>query len=193
MEFDEKNLLRKNDEHALENQETEFEQYIMGTLMYVPKFYIKTRQQYIDMRVYGKGQNQPSMKIFRMMSHYILDENNPGAREVGFQDEVNTIDESGEMNYNVRWQVNFSAMFDVDTDTFIAIKEKPKADTLHDGLKESVLVFKRLSQEEGATFYAGDQKYVSDGTTWVPVDRSGNKMLPEKIDSVLPDNTNEKF
>lgn len=157
----------------------EVESYILGTLLYTPQAYIANPHfKYCEIKAYGPGQQQPSMKIFRMYFHCTpLDGYPPDLLEVAFQDEVSIVKGCG-IDSNERWQVNFS--IDVDRKTFLyrTIRERPKK-LLH--LKESMDVFSSLSKQKGSIMFAGGWQFESDGNGWVA--KSQNSRT---IESVMP-------
>ncbi len=140
------------------------QQYILGTLLFTPKYCIELRTKFVDIRVYRAGENQPSMKIFRMFSKLIDLPNTPeGVTEFSFQDEVNIL-RDGKMDIMRRCQVNFSVFLKKETYEFHAINERPRL--LSSGLLKSIEVFNILSKIKGSKIYAGDYRFISNGEIW---------------------------
>ena len=164
-----KRLKMKNEEIITINTENslaldEIQQYILGTLLFTPKYCIELQTKFVDIRVYKAGENQPSMKIFRMFSKLIDLPNTPeGVTEFSFQDEVNIL-RDGKMDIMRRCQVNFSVFLKKETYEFHAINERPRL--LSSGLLKSIEVFNILSKIKGSQIYAGDFGFISNGEVW---------------------------
>lgn len=148
----------------LPEKQLSVEDYILTTLLYTPHYYVK-HERVCEIKVYAPNEDQPSMKIFRMISRCIDIPSTPaGCQEISFQDEVNVLSE-GEIDIMTRWQINFSIFVNKETFEFISIHEKPQKVS---SVSESLLVFKKLSQQKDATLYLGSYRFESDGNGWVP-------------------------
>lgn len=176
------NLSGKKVESALEKEKA-IEEYILGTLFYTPKYYVKNEDS-VSINVYAPGKNQPSMKIFRMIIRKSPLPNTPeDYQEVAFQDEVNVLKEKG-MNLMERWQINFSIFVDKEKYEYKSIKERPKSVSY---VSESMRVFTDLSKQKGAHLYAGNQRFESDGNGWVPTNDDGSKTISQsEVKSLMP-------
>ncbi len=171
----------ESERSALEKEKS-VEDYIFGTLLYTPQFYAKN-QDYVDIKVYAPDQQQPSMKIFRMIGRYSPQQGDPeNSREVSFQDEVDIL-KDGKADNMERWQINFSVLVDKETFEFKSIREKPKDLSR---VEESINVFRDLAKQKGSILFAGDWKFESDGNGWVPVNRDGAKMIEPQLKSLAP-------
>lgn len=141
------------------------QQYILGTLLFTPKYCIEHRTKFVDIRVYKAGENQPSMKIFRMFSQLHDLPNTPeNVTEFSFQDEVDLLDKNDKRDNMNRWQVNFSLYLKKETYEFSEIHERPKS--LNLGLFKSIEVFNTISKIKGSQIFAGDFRFVSNGEVW---------------------------
>ena len=168
---------------SIEHEKADVEKYILETLLFTPQSYIKMRERAVDIKVYGPDQNQPSMKIFRMMGYCRPLPGDPeNLEEVTFQDEVNVIGEKGAEVMN-RWQINSSIMVDKETLKFNSIREKPKA--LPKELPKSLQVFQDLSTQKGAKIYAGSLRFESVGERWIPI-KDGKPVATGEVPSLMP-------
>ncbi len=165
-----KRLKMKNEEIITINTENslaldEIQQYILGTLLFTPKYCIELQTKFVDIRVYKAGENQPSMKIFRMFSKLIDLPNTPeGMTEFSFQDEVNLLDENGQRKSMERFQVNFSIFLKKEKYEFHSINERPES--LGPEFLKSIEVFNILSKIKGSKIYADDYRFISNGEIW---------------------------
>ncbi len=163
-------------------KEKAVEEYILGTLFYTPQYYVKN-QDYVKIMVYGAGESQPAMQIFRIIGRLSqLDSDPANLKEISFQDEVNVLKE-GKAELMERWQINFSIFVDKESYEYKSIKEKPES-VSH--VAESVAVFNNLAKQKGAILYAGDWKFESDGNGWVPVNREGKIINQSELKSLMP-------
>lgn len=162
-------------------KEKSVEEYILGTLLYTPQQYVKN-EKYVELKVYAPEENQPSMKLFRMINRCNPLSNTPiDSQEISFQDEVDIL-KNGKRDTNERWQVNFSIFVDKENYQYQSIQEKPK-DISH--LSESMGIFNNLAKQKGAVLYAGDWKFESNGNGWVPVNREGKEINQSELKSLM--------
>lgn len=170
----------KNNSEQLPREDKQVLDYILGTLNYTPLYYVK-KESAVDIKVYAPGADQPTMKLFRMIIRCNPIATTPEhCTEVAFQDEVNVI-QNGHMLHGVYWQVNFSIHVNKKTFQFESICKKPASVTNAAACLE---LFAKLSKQAGATLYAGDWKFVSNGEEWQRVDYK-NQPTTESSHSVL--------
>lgn len=160
--------------------------YILETLLFTPVSYLRNNRGAVDIKVYRNGVSQPAMKIFRLFHECrqvsdVVD----GEVEFAFQDEVNLLDDAGNMKSMERWQVNFSIVLDKETLTFKRIREKPVS---VEKALTSTVVFADLCKVAGSTIWAGDWEFISDGVSWILQNK--NETLPpvsvDQIKSLVP-------
>lgn len=176
------NNLNKDTKGTAIEKEKAVEEYILGTLLYTPQYYIKN-EKYVQIKVYGAGEDQPAMKIFRMIGRLSpLDSDPADLKEISFQDEVNVL-KDGKADLMKRWQINFSIFVDKENYKYKSIKEKPNS-VSH--VAESVTVFNNLAKQKGAVLYAGDWRFESDGNSWIPTNRDGTKVVTSGMKSFMP-------
>jgi hypothetical protein len=174
------NLNNEEKGSALEKEKI-VEEYILGTLLYTPQYFVKN-EDHVEIKVYAPKEDRPSMQIVRLIIRpKSLDSNPENLEEIAFQDEVNVL-KNKEMDLNERWQVNFSIFVDKENYQYKSIKEKPKTIS---HISESVDVFKNLAKQKGAVLYAGNWRFESDGNNWVPSTRDGNKAILPKMKSLM--------
>lgn len=168
-------MKKETSENTLTKNEQTVEAYILGTLLYTPQFYAKS-QSCVEIKVYAPDKDQPSMKIFRQIIRCVKFEKTPvGLKEIAFQDEVSFVKGEG-IDYNQRFQVNFSIYVDEEKFTFHSIEDKPHR---VNNAAKCLEVFKILSTQKGARLYAGDWFFESDAVGWIQKDRNGNILLDQ--------------
>ncbi len=159
------------------------EKFILGTLLYTPQFYARN-EKYVEIKAYAPGYHQPAMKIFRMIFRCSPLSTTPvDMQEIAFQDEIDVLTDDGHRDSNQRWQINFSILVDKESYEYKSILERPKTLT---GVLKSIEVFTSLSTQTGATLYAGDWRFESDGSGWIPADRSRSATQLTSVLLALP-------
>ncbi len=176
-----------SEENPLKTGEDAVSQYILSTLMFIPKEMFQGKDkgtQAAEIYLYQPKRSTHTVKIFRSFFECRpTEESGEKLVEFAFLDEMDLLP-IAEDTSPMRVEMSFSIFLDKDTRTFHSIKDRPKE--LSQRRIKTLGLFAKLSKKVGSKIFTRNWTFISDGTAWILQGEKGATVPHSEIDSLIP-------